>query len=975
MKNYPDVFISYARADGEDFAHRLYDDLEADHINAWLDIYDIPPGTDWDAEIDKGLRSARAVVVILTPGAVLSRQVKGEWNDALNRNVPVIPLLAMDCQVPRVLNVLNYIDFRDDYNAGIAKLRQCLRNLDIDHLEHLKRLLAAFEVAQQDAPASHRFQPKIDDLRSMIKNWGQRVELQRERIAAGLEHERQRAIREDKRRRAQMRQRVVGQRPMDVMDYFKDRQREAKEIGQLLTKSSTHLISVIGRGGMGKTALACKVLRDLEYNRWPHTDDEIPVDGIVYLSTRTTGVSLERLFLNCAKMLGGEQEKTLNTIWTNPRMEIRDKIYQLLEALSDGLYVILMDNMEDILNDEGQIIDEDLHTFFDKSLTTPHGARLLITSRISLTFRREVMRFDRQVPLLEGLPTSDGVALLRELDTNGIYGLRDAPEEQLAKTVELVRGVPRALEVIGGILANDPFARLDDILERFFQQEDVVRDLIEENYRRLDGNARRAIEALAVFERPVPPLAVDYLLEPFAPGLDVPSILRRLTRTHIVSVDRASGTVALHPIDRDYAYSQLPEDETGESAYTRQGLERRAAQYYRSQRKTVTEWKSIDDLEPQLREFDHLVRAGDYDDAASLLDEIDLKYLLMWGHVRRLQMMREKLEKKIKSKQLQMNQANSLGFAYADLGLDDALFFFQQALTIAHDIDDLLSTGHILNNLSLHCRRTGRYAEAVNYCQQALDIARQTNNRREEGIALENLGSAYRRMGNCTAAIKYNEQALTIHREISNRQGEADARISLGLAYYNLGRMDEAIHHLQRGLDSAREVSFRRGEEYIIENLGVIHLSLGDLDKSIDYGQQSLAISRETGDQQGEGNSLSNLARVYRAKSELDTALEYAQASANLLSEIGMPQAKASRALVDAINAAIAGNKPDEARALLTCVQTWMNTGHLRKALETAEEARDIAQAQGLADTADEAQALINEINTKLALPEDVCRA
>ena len=73
MKDYPAVFISYTRVDGEDFARRLYDDLEADQINAWLDIYDIPPGADWDAEIDKGLRSVRAVVVILTPGAVLSR--------------------------------------------------------------------------------------------------------------------------------------------------------------------------------------------------------------------------------------------------------------------------------------------------------------------------------------------------------------------------------------------------------------------------------------------------------------------------------------------------------------------------------------------------------------------------------------------------------------------------------------------------------------------------------------------------------------------------------------------------------------------------------------------------------------------------------------------------------------------------------------------------------------------------------------
>lgn len=52
------IFISYARADGSDFALRLYDDLEVRSINAWLDVHDIDPGEDWDQAIDNGLRDA-----------------------------------------------------------------------------------------------------------------------------------------------------------------------------------------------------------------------------------------------------------------------------------------------------------------------------------------------------------------------------------------------------------------------------------------------------------------------------------------------------------------------------------------------------------------------------------------------------------------------------------------------------------------------------------------------------------------------------------------------------------------------------------------------------------------------------------------------------------------------------------------------------------------------------------------------------
>ena len=107
----------------------------------------------------------------------------------------------------------------------------------------------------------------------------------------------------------------MGRPPLGTVEHFKDRVRECEKIGELLASSSTRLVSVIGHGGMGKTALASKVLRDLERHRWPHTDDDIPLDGIVYLSTRTAGISLERLFLGCAKLLGGESEKRLNAAW------------------------------------------------------------------------------------------------------------------------------------------------------------------------------------------------------------------------------------------------------------------------------------------------------------------------------------------------------------------------------------------------------------------------------------------------------------------------------------------------------------------------------------------------------------------------------------------------------------------------------------------------------------------------------------
>jgi tetratricopeptide (TPR) repeat protein len=757
-----------------------------------------------------------------------------------------------------------------------------LRSLDVNDLVYLEEQLAVLETAQRNASDPRRFQPRIDELRAVISNWEGRVEQQRQRIAESLEERRQQIV-ESSQRRDEKHLRVIGRRPLDVTDYFKDRRRELMTIGELLAQPTTRLVSVIGHGGMGKTALACKVLRDLERHRWPHTDDEIPLDGIVYLSTRTTGISLERLFLDCAKLVGGEVEKRLNAIWTNPEIQIEDKVSHLLEALKVGRYVILLDNIEDLLNGQGQLLEGDLRLFFDQCLTTSHGARLLVTSRAALAFLREVMRFDQQVKLLEGLPISDGVALLRELDPNGEYGLRDAVEQQLAQAVSLVHGVPRALEVLAGILANDPFSSLAEVLEGFYEQEDVVQALIEENYKRLDGDARRVIEALAVFRRPVPLLAVDYLLEPFIPGLDVPGIIRRLARTNIVSVDRAAKTVTLHPIDQDYAYSQLPEEEANRHDHNRQALERRAADYYFQLRTPPNTWKTIDDLEPQLTQFEHRIRAGDFDEACQVLDPIDTNYLYRWGHFTRLVGLRERLLGRLKAPVLRANNLLGLGRAYHELGrFERAVNLYGKALAITREINNCEAEVGALGALGRVYRILGEVGRAIAFYEGALALAQEIGDRRGESGALGNLGAAYCDLGQVKQAVKSLEDALSITREIGIRHQEGVWLGHLGIAHHNLGRFGQAIALYEQALDIVHEIGERRIESAWLGNLAFTYQALGQFEQAIKLWENSLNIAHEIGYRLGESYSSLRLGQALLSVGSLSEARQHCNEACKL---------------------------------------------------------------------------------------------
>jgi hypothetical protein len=105
----PQVFISYQRSDG-DFAHRVREHLVAAGLRTWMDAFDIPAGAYWPDEIDRGLRASDIVVGILSPAAVESRNVKNEWDWALQNNKQLLLLQVQPTIVPHRYVSINFIE-------------------------------------------------------------------------------------------------------------------------------------------------------------------------------------------------------------------------------------------------------------------------------------------------------------------------------------------------------------------------------------------------------------------------------------------------------------------------------------------------------------------------------------------------------------------------------------------------------------------------------------------------------------------------------------------------------------------------------------------------------------------------------------------------------------------------------------------------------------------------------------------------
>ena len=713
-----------------------------------------------------------------------------------------------------------------------------------------------------------------------------------ERIESGLERERQPADKPSVRRA-----KFVNPPPMTAPSWFQDRYVETRLIGDFLRDGGLRLLAVVGRGGVGKTAMVCRLLKALEAGRLPDDGGELPVDAIVYLSPAGIHpISFPDLFADLTRVLPDAEAQRLQELYREPQLTPAQLMRALLEAFPGGRCVVLLDNLEDVIDPATlAVIDPGLDAALGELLAAPqHGIKVIATTR--LVPREWLLRYPgrpKRLDLDEGLPVDEAIKVLRGMDADGALGLRDASSGLLAAACERTLGFPRALEALAGILAADRDTRLADLLD---SAQDVLPDrivevLVGEAFGRLDPLAQQVMQALAIYAAPVPPVAVDYLLQPFQPAINSSPVLSRLVNMHFARRD--AGRYYLHQVDRDYALGHVPQGQPGEPdgepvRFIRYGLQDRAAGYFERTRTPRGSWRTLDDLAPQLAEFQLRCANADYDTAAAVLDDITFDYLQKWGHYRLAAGMHERLTGRLTDLYWQMVVAGTLGSIYAALGqTQQAIEYHQQALAIARETGNRDGEGRQLGNLGLRYADLGQTQQAIEYYQQALAIARETGDRDNEGKQLGNLGSSYATLGQTQQAIEYFQQALAIARETGDRGDEGWWLGSLGSSYDTLGQTQQAIEYYQQALAIARETGERGSEGRQLGNLGSSYDTLGQTQQAIEHYQQALAIARETGERGSEGWWLGSLGSSYDTLGQTQQAIEHYQQALAIARETG----------------------------------------------------------------------------------------
>ena len=431
--------------------------------------------------------------------------------------------------------------------------------------------------------------------------------------------------------------RVYTNMPSLGTDYVRRKELE-QEVNRLLVNDRHPIVTLVGRGGIGKTSLALSVLHNISHTA--------RFEAIIWFSARDIDLNMagakpvqprsltERDISAQYKTLVGQSESRKVDVITNMAEHLRTSPH--------GPTLFVFDNFETVRS------PMDLFQWLDTNIRLPN--KILITSR----FRE----FKADYPVeISGMETPEAELLVQQTAANLSISHLVGSNERLT-LIEEANAHPYILKIMLGEIADaGTYSKPTSLLVR---RDDILDALFERTYANLTPMASRVFLTLCGWRSLVPQLAVEaillrYSVEGGQPEVGIDQLVRMSLVERIVATDgndflEVPLTAALFGrrklgvspnramIEGDIRFLQ----EIG--ATTRSGLKLglrpKVEAFFRRAARKITEGKAqLDELRPVLEFF-----SRSYAPAWLLLSELEQERSDSIGRQRAAECIRKFLE-------------------------------------------------------------------------------------------------------------------------------------------------------------------------------------------------------------------------------------------------------------------------------------------------------------------------------------------
>ncbi len=221
-----------------------------------------------------------------------------------------------------------------------------------------------------------------------------------------------------------------------------------------------------------------------------------------------------------------------------------------------------------------------------------------------------------------------------------------------------------------------------------------------------------------------------------------------------------------------------------------------------------------------------------------------------------------------------------------------AIGCFKAALRIYRPLQDWLGVVNTLNALGNVIHTLGDFYQARHLREESLKICRQINYHWGWAINLNNLGSVAMQQGEYQEALALYRKSRALLQRIGNRRGLGTVATSLATVTHVLGECEKARALYEEGREHYRETGHRWGVAYIDLQLGFVWRDLGDHAAARAHCERGKRVARDVRNQWGVA-----FAHILEGYLALDAA-DYAEASGHFRQSIALAEAMQAEPLV-----------------------------------------------------------------------------